>query len=213
MNAAALKSVFQMFAQEDTALERSEGGLGIGLALVKGLVELHGGTVEAFSKGVGHGSEFTVHLPTILKDAHQPVVEASTPHGETGRRVLIADDNQDAAESLSFLLELQGHHVSVVHDGLEAFEAARRMRPSIVLLDIGMPGLNGYELAQKIRQEAWGQDMALIAATGWGQDDDRMRAFAAGFDAHVTKPFDPAHLLDLVGSIQRSERRLTGRSP
>jgi PAS domain S-box-containing protein len=198
MSTVALESVFQMFAQEDVALDRSEGGLGIGLALVKGLVELHGGVVDAYSAGVGRGSEFTVRLPVSHQVPHLAAQSAPVQHTGTGRRIIIADDNRDAVESLSTLLELQGHAVHSAHDGLEAFELAREIRPSVMLLDIGMPGLNGYELARRLRQEAWGKDMVLIAATGWGQDDDRMRAFASGFDAHLTKPFDPVQLISLL---------------
>ncbi len=198
MSAVALESVFQMFAQEDAALERSEGGLGIGLALVKGLVELHGGVVEAYSAGVGRGSEFTVRLPVSQQVPHLAALSVPEQHASSGHRIIIADDNRDAVESLATLLELQGHFVASAHDGLKAFEMAKELRPSVMLLDIGMPGLNGYELAKRIRQEAWGKDMVLIAATGWGQDDDRMRAFASGFDAHLTKPFDPAELIGLL---------------
>jgi CheY-like chemotaxis protein len=198
MTPVALESVFQMFAQEDTALDRSEGGLGIGLALVKGLVELHGGTVEASSAGVGYGSEFEVRLPL---SKHVPATRANVKSAapeHSGRRVVIADDNRDAAASLLTLLEMQGYEVAAVHDGLQAFEFARTLRPQVMLLDIGMPGLNGYELVKKLRMEAWGKDMMLIASTGWGQDDDRMRAFASGFDAHLTKPFDPEALFRLL---------------
>jgi PAS domain S-box-containing protein len=198
MSPVALKSVFQMFAQEDTALDRSEGGLGIGLALVKGLVELHGGTVEATSAGVGCGSEFAVRLPL---SEHLPPTQASVNTASpevSGRRIVIADDNRDAAASLVTLLEMQGYDVTAVHDGLEAFDVARALRPKVMLLDIGMPGLNGYELVKKLRLEAWGKDIVLIASTGWGQDEDRMRAFACGFDAHLTKPFDPEELFRLL---------------
>jgi PAS domain S-box-containing protein len=203
----ALRSVFGMFAQEATALDRSEGGLGIGLALVKGLVELHGGTVDAFSRGVNYGSEFTMRLP--VTEMVQAGVQ-STPHVEVpdapGRlRFVIADDNHDAADSLATLLELQGHVVFVAHDGVSAYELVRSKRPSVALLDIGMPGLNGYEVAQKIRQEAWGKRTLLIAATGWGQEDDRFQAFAAGFDAHLTKPFNPAQLQELLDDFSKSE--------
>ena len=202
MSAVALESVFQMFAQEDAALERSEGGLGIGLALVKGLVELHGGTIEAYSAGVGRGSEFTLRMPVSQQAPHLTAQSAPLHHASAGRHIIIADDNKDAVESLATLLELQGHTVSSAHDGLTAFDLARALHPSVMLLDIGMPGLNGYELAKRLRQEAWGKNMILIAATGWGQDDDRMRAFASGFDAHLTKPFDPAELISLLDQFE-----------
>jgi PAS domain S-box-containing protein len=202
MSPVALESVFQMFAQENAALERSEGGLGIGLALVKGLVELHGGKVEAYSAGVGRGSEFTLRLPLSQQAPHQAAQRAPAHHASSGHRIIIADDNRDAVESLATLLELQGHSVNSAHDGLTAFDLARELRPSVMLLDIGMPGLNGYELARRLRQEAWGKSIVLVAATGWGQDDDRMRAFASGFDAHLTKPFDPAELIELLDQYQ-----------
>jgi PAS domain S-box-containing protein len=204
----ALRSVFGMFAQEATALDRSEGGLGIGLALVKGLVELHGGTVEAFSRGIGYGSEFTLRLPaTKMREASTVLVEETGTPGATGvLRFVIADDNHDAADSLATLLELQGHIIFVANDGISAFDLVRTKRPAVALLDIGMPGLNGYEVAQKIRQEAWGKRTLLIATTGWGQEDDRFQAFAAGFNAHLTKPFNPIELQKLLDDF--SERKL-----
>ncbi len=206
----ALGRVFTAFAQQQPVLDRSEGGLGIGLSLVKGLVELHGGSIAAYSEGPGRGSEFVVRLP-VARPA--PVSAPSPLRGDgihavpadvgTPRRVLIADDNVDAAESLAILLRLAGHRVLVAHDGLDALRLAARDRPDVVVLDIGMPGLNGYEVARSLRREDWGRALRLIAVTGWGQDEDKRRATAAGFDSHLTKPFEPEILEALVGEIGR----------
>jgi CheY-like chemotaxis protein len=200
----ALESVFTMFAQERAALDRSEGGLGIGLALVKGLVELHGGRVEARSEGLGQGSEFTVHipLPSPPEVPVQAAVDAVAPDGRVaaprGARILLAEDNADARESLATWLRLSGHTVSVAGDGVEALAAAERERPEVMVLDIGMPRLNGYDLARRLRALDWTAGVLLIAMTGWGQDDDQRRAREAGFDVHLTKPFDPEQLLELL---------------
>jgi PAS domain S-box-containing protein len=193
----SLKGIFEMFFQVEGAGARSERGLGIGLALVNGLVELHGGTVDAKSEGLGHGSEFIVKLPIVDRSptASAPDVAAPSP---VARRILVADDNQDAADSLAMLLELGGHEVRVAHDGRAALSVAQAFRPDIALLDIGMPHLNGYEVAQALRREPWGANMGLIALTGWGQETDRQRAIAAGFDRHLTKPVDTAALEALL---------------
>jgi PAS domain S-box-containing protein len=194
----SLNGIFAMFSQVDGAAGHSEGGLGIGLALVHGLTELHGGVVEAKSEGLGHGSEFIVKLPIVSRDA------VATPNAEVpapaliGRRVLVADDNQDAADSLAMILEMSGHDVRVVHDGLAALAVAQSFRPDTVLLDIGMPQLNGYEVARALRREPWGTGITLIALTGWGQESDRQKAMDAGFDRHLTKPIDPDALETLM---------------
>jgi CheY-like chemotaxis protein len=194
----AVGSVFTMFAQEQSALERSEGGLGIGLALAKGLVELHGGTISAASEGLGRGSRFTVELPLAPALAPaQGAAPAAAPAG-TSRTILLADDNRDAADVMAELLRMTGHEVHTAHEGLQAVEMALRLRPDVVVLDIGMPGLNGYEVARRIRAEAWAADTFLIAATGWGQEGDRQKAVEAGFDLHLTKPFDPDRLSELI---------------
>jgi signal transduction histidine kinase len=186
----SLKGIFVMFSQVTGAAERSEGGLGIGLALVSGLVSLHGGTVEAKSEGLGHGSEFIVKLP--IDASIVATLETDTaPPEPIGRRILVADDNHDAADSLAMILERSGHDVRVVHDGRAALSVAETFRPDTVLLDIGMPELNGYDVARALRQKPWGAGMSLIALTGWGQDSDRQRAIDAGFDRHLTKPIDP----------------------
>ena len=189
----SLTAIFEMFSQVKTALDRSEGGLGIGLALVRGLVALHGGRIEASSEGLGRGSEFRVWLP-MPSDPKAGGHASGPPASQTAttpRRVLVVDDNRDAAESLGFLLEHSGHAVRVAHDGAEALLAAREFRPEIAFLDIGLPKLDGYELAQAIRRETWGEGIVLFALTGWGHETDRQRARVAGFNSHLTKPIDP----------------------
>jgi PAS domain S-box-containing protein len=197
----SLSAIFQMFVQIGSPLERGEGGLGIGLALSKGLVELHGGTIEARSDGRGRGSEFIVRLP-LAKDRARPGFEPAPTAENAGRRlsILVADDNRDAAESLGVLLELGGHHVEVVNDGAAALRALASSRFDIALLDIGMPNMNGYEIAKHVRAYEWGRGMTLVAVTGWGQDADKNEAFAAGFDHHWVKPIEPSAALDLAAA-------------
>ena len=207
--AEALSGIFAMFSQVESAALRSEGGLGIGLALVNGLTELHGGSVEVRSAGLGHGSEFVVRLP-FLAAAATPTLQAEAPVSPVHRsRILVADDNIDAADSLAMILEMSGHDVRVAHDGRAALSVAQSFRPDTVLLDIGMPQLNGYEVAQALRQEPWGARITLIALTGWGQESDRLKAMDAGFDRHLTKPVDPAALEQLMSSPSQmgKERR------
>jgi len=194
----SITGIFEMFSQIDAGTGRSDGGLGIGLALVKGLTELHGGTVEARSAGLGFGSEFIVRLPLARREAASPVATDPAPAVAVRRRILIADDNQDAAESLSMLLELAGHEVRIAHQGRAALAIARTFRPDTALLDIGMPDLSGYEVAKELRQEPWATRLRLIAVTGWGQEDDRRRALQAGFDHYLTKPIDPDQLESLI---------------
>jgi PAS domain S-box-containing protein len=201
--AEALSGIFAMFSQVESTALRSEGGLGIGLALVNGLTELHGGTVEVRSAGLGHGSEFVVKLP-VLATGVPPVLHSEAPAAPVHRsRILVADDNIDAADSLAMILEMSGHNVRVAHDGRAALSVAQSFRPDTVLLDIGMPQLNGYEVAQALRQEPWGARITLIALTGWGQESDRLKAMDAGFDRHLTKPVDPAALEQLMSSPSR----------
>ncbi|QJW93542.1 ATP-binding response regulator [Frigoriglobus tundricola] len=201
-----LPKLFEMFSQVDSALERTQGGLGIGLSLVKGLVELHGGTVEARSEGEGRGSEFTVRLP--VSGAAPPAPSGPEPAAAEGRgafrkrRVLIADDNVDAALSLAEMLALMGHEVVTVHDGLAAVESAGAFRPEVILLDIGMPRLNGYEAARRIREQVGGKSVLLVALTGWGQEEDKRRAAEAGFDRHFTKPVAPDALEKLLAGAR-----------
>jgi CheY-like chemotaxis protein len=198
---AMLTRVFDMFSQATSALDRSEGGLGIGLAIVKGIVELHGGQVEARSAGPGRGSEFVVTLPGSVSSTTEtgsPSDEASGGTKSRALNVVIADDNRDSAESLKMLLEIEGHAVQAAHDGEQAFLLVERVRPRVVLLDIGMPKLNGYEVAAKIRAQPWGHELTLIALTGWGQSQDRRRASEAGFDHHLTKPVEFDAVLSLL---------------
>jgi two-component system, chemotaxis family, CheB/CheR fusion protein len=197
-----LPGLFEMFAQVDTSLERSRDGLGIGLTLVKTLVEMHDGSVQAYSEGLGRGTEFVVRLPILteaLRPAPEPPVSAAT--AAVARRILIVDDSEDGAESLAMLLQFFGHETFKAHDGVQAIEAAERLRPDVVLLDIGLPRLNGYEVCARIRKEPWGKDMVLVALTGWGQEEDRHRSKEAGFDAHMVKPVDQDALLKLIGSL------------
>jgi PAS domain S-box-containing protein len=195
----SLESIFDMFSQVKNTLDRSEGGLGIGLALVRGLTELHGGEVRAFSDGVGRGSEFRVWLP--LPQAAASTMEIEKPVRAvqtTAGRILVVDDDVDAAKTLGCLLELAGHEVSLAHDGVQALALAAELRPRVVLLDIGLPELNGYAVAQAIRKEAWGQQMVLIALTGWGNEEDKRLALVAGFNFHLTKPVDPEQIENLI---------------
>jgi PAS domain S-box-containing protein len=192
--------IFTLFAQGGVTLERSEGGLGVGLALVEGLVTLHGGTIEARSEGRNQGSEFIVRLPQGGQQLEETDTRRNTAHPESRdrARVLVADDNPDSADSCAALLELWGHDVQVAYTGPQALALAESFRPQVLLLDIGMPGLNGYEVAERIRAHEWGQDMTLVAITGWGQADDKRRALAVGFDHHLTKPIDPESLEPLL---------------
>jgi PAS domain S-box-containing protein len=203
-----LPRLFEMFSQVEPALERSQGGLGIGLALVHGLVELHGGNIEAHSAGPGMGSEFTVWLPVVEAPAQAPL-EASPGSEKSGAgrkcRILVADDLQDSADSLALMLRLAGHEVQTAHDGLEAVQAVAAFRPDVALLDIGMPRMNGYDAARLIRQQPWGQRMVLVALTGWGQQEDRRRTADAGFDHHVVKPVEPATLEELLDGLRRAK--------
>jgi len=210
---AMLLKVFEMFSQIDDGHEHADGGIGIGLALVKGFVELHGGSVAARSEGLNQGSEFIVRLP--LQGARQPSSEpdesepprdapAPTSAAAAARRVLVADDNRDGADIMALLLHQYGYDVSVAHNGPDALATAARNKPEIVILDIGMPGMSGYDVAQRIRAEPWGREILLIALTGWGQEDDKRKAFDAGFDHHLIKPIDPDALEALMASASRT---------
>ena len=192
-----LGRVFDMFTQVERSLERAQGGLGIGLTLVKRLVELHGGSVEARSAGPGQGSEFLVRLPEHASaPAAAPAMAEPEPVLEMrqGRRILIADDNRDAADSLAFMLRVVGHDVRTAYDGEQALQIAEAFRPALALLDIGMPRMNGYDTARRIRSQAYGREMVLVALTGWGQPEDKQRSQLAGFDHHLVKPVDPSVL-------------------
>ena len=199
-----LDSIFGMFTQVDRTLERSQGGLGIGLTLAKRLVEMHGGSIQAFSEGIGQGSEFVVRLPILIDNRRRPQPSGPTGNEQpapTARRVLVVDDNRDSAASLAMLLELAGNETYTAHDGLEAVQAAESFRPDVVLLDIGLPKLNGRDAARRIREQPWGTNMVLVALTGWGQDEDRRRSKEAGFDYHLVKPVNYADLNKLLASL------------
>jgi signal transduction histidine kinase/ActR/RegA family two-component response regulator len=195
----ALATIFEMFVQVDRSLDRTQAGLGVGLTLARQLVELHGGRIEARSAGKGKGSEFVVHLPASDAPAREPSIPMRIQgSGTHARRVLLADDNEDFAQSLGQLLSSRGHDVRVVHDGAEAIEAAREFKPDIAFLDIGMPKVHGYEVARRLRALPATASCYLVAVTGWGQEDDRNRAREAGFDKHLVKPVDPAEVEALV---------------
>jgi PAS domain S-box-containing protein len=201
-----IPGLFTMFSQVNSAIDRAEGGLGIGLALVKGLVSLHGGRVEVKSEGLGRGSEFIVHLPHKMLAPAGAVVEEFTGEAANASkmrraRVLVVDDNRDAAESLSLVLGFAGYEVFTGFGGAEALEIGARERPQAALIDIGMPGMSGHEVARRIRLEAWGRHAVLIALTGWGQEQDKQAAKAAGFDEHLTKPVDPAAVEQKLGEL------------
>jgi CheY-like chemotaxis protein len=203
-----LPQIFKMFTQVDRSSRQAQGGLGIGLTLVKTLVQMQGGEVAVHSEGVGRGSEFVIRLPlsssaTSTAGAAPLASVSILPR----QRVLVVDDNQDAATSLGLLLKLLGAEIKVVHDGHAALAALASYKPAVVLLDIGMPGMDGYEVARRIRQQPGGREVLLIALTGWGQEDDRRRTAEAGFDHHLLKPADMSSLKTIFTSLQRSDSR------
>jgi PAS domain S-box-containing protein len=195
-----LPHVFDLFVQEERSLERSRGGLGIGLTVVRKLVALHGGAIAAHSEGPGRGSEFVVRLPVLADSGGQPVAGAVRPSTRVAqrRRVLVVDDNVDAAESIGMLLRLWGHEVRLAHNGPQAIRAAAEQRPEVFVLDIGLPGMNGFEVARHLRQQSDFHNALFIAVTGYGQEEDRRRTEEAGFDHHLTKPVDPVALENLL---------------
>ena len=211
----SLPGLFTMFSQVNSAIDRAEGGLGIGLALVKGLVALHGGRVEVRSEGLGRGSEFIVHLPhrvlapanTVPREENSGAANASVVRRG---RILVADDNRDAAESLALVLRFSGYEVSIAFGGAEALEIGERDRPRAAIIDIGMPGMSGHEVARRMRLEAWGRNAVLIALTGWGQEQDKQAAKAAGFDEHLTKPVDPDDVERVLDELLRDAPQESG---
>ena len=200
---AMLPLVFEPFIQGDHSRTRAQGGLGIGLTLVSRLVELHGGRTTVESPGLGRGSTFTVRLPSVPAPP-PPAKPALPPDPSPRRRILVVDDNEDSAESMAILLRMWGHHVDVAHDGPSALVSAAENRPEVVFLDIGLPGMDGYEVARRLRQQQNGKALTLIALTGMGRDEDRRRAMEAGFDRHVTKPVGPETLQSIVGPVPAS---------
>jgi CheY-like chemotaxis protein len=193
--------IFDLFAQGERTIDRSEGGLGIGLTLAKRIVVLHGGTIEAHSAGAGKGAEFVVRLPLLGEE----LLRVSEMSGESFARptarpqtVLVVDDNEDAASSTAALLRLAGHQADVVHDGQAALDCIALRMPEVMLLDIGLPGMSGYEVAREARARPGGRQLRIYAMTGYGQEEDRQRSLQAGFDGHLVKPVLPAELLKLI---------------
>jgi CheY-like chemotaxis protein len=199
ISANLLPHVFDLFTQADHSLDRKQGGLGIGLTLVKRLIEMHGGHVEARSEGPGRGSEFILQLPRHIV-AEQPEMQRSSDRTAVNAplRVLVVDDNQDAAESLAVLLQLEGHNVAVAFDGPTALSEAAKSHPQVILLDIGMPGMDGYQVVRELRERPATRTAVILALTGYGQPEDRARAKAAGFNDHLTKPIDPTVLMSVL---------------
>jgi CheY-like chemotaxis protein len=197
-----LPFVFELFAQADKSLDRSQGGLGIGLTVVRKLVEMQGGSVAAHSRGIGYGSEFTVRLPLT---AAAPVSESVPPlpsvNGAPKLRVLVVEDNRDTAKVEELLLRKYGHEVAVAHDGLAAIHVANNFQPHVALIDIGLPSLNGYEVASRLRQQGFEQQL-LVAVSGYGQSEDRQRSRDAGFDHHLVKPVNQQELLRILGAVR-----------
>ena len=206
--ADALPRIFDMFSQVDRSIERSAGGLGIGLALVKGLVEMHDGTVTAASEGLGKGSNFTVNLPVLGRPAEALAGVSSDggrPAAWPGRRILVVDDNRDSAESMAMMLKLVGNDVVTAHDGVEAVAAAEKFRPQVILMDVGMPRMNGYDATRRIRDLPSGPPAIIIALTGWGQDGDRALSKAAGCDGHMVKPVTLTDLRKLLNELEGAD--------
>jgi len=194
----ALPRLFGMFMQVDRQSRKGEGGLGIGLALVRALVEMHGGRIGVTSAGPGQGATFTVRLP-IAQEESPPNPQDGSPHRQVSpRRILVADDNHDAANSTALMLELLGHQVKVVYDGQAAVSAASSFRPHIILMDVGMPVLDGYEATRRIRAQDWARHVTIFAVTGWGQDVDQQKSREAGCNGHLVKPVEPRLLQDAI---------------
>jgi CheY-like chemotaxis protein/two-component sensor histidine kinase len=190
--AEQLPHIFEMFMQIDTSLERSVSGLGIGLALVKNLVQLHGGTVEVHSAGVGKGTDFEVRLPLVVEtpESSPPAQAVDEGAPTAARRILVVDDNRDSADSLVQLLKLTGNETQTAYDGLEAVAAAETFRPDAMLLDVGLPKFNGHEACRRIREQPWGKNIIIVALAGWGQDEDRQKSKETGFSGHMVKPVE-----------------------
>jgi CheY-like chemotaxis protein len=201
-----LSRIFEMFTQVERSLDRAQGGLGIGLTLVRRLLEMHGGSVEAKSDGLGAGSEFIVRLPLALDPQpdgadHRPSGDGAAHRARTKFRILVVDDNLDAANSLAMLLRIKGHDVRTAYDGISALDVAALYKPQVILLDVGLPRLNGFDAARRIRESDYGKNVVLVALTGWGHAEDRRRSKEAGFDHHLVKPADPSELDIVLESI------------
>ena len=200
--AEMIPRLFTLFAQDKDARGHSEGGLGIGLALAHGLVTLHGGTMEVHSRGPGCGSEFIVRIPAGLSQAEGlPVADSEESVGGLRLKVLVVDDNKDVADTCSMLIELSGHHVQVAYTGAAAIEIAEAFRPQVLLTDIGLPDIDGYQFAQRVRATSWGKTAVLVAITGWGAQESQQQSAVAGFNHHLTKPIDPKTIESLLGSL------------
>ena len=197
-----LPHIFEMFMQVDTSLARTRGGLGLGLALARRLVEMHGGTIEAHSEGLGRGAEFVVRLPVLIEPPAPLAAADIKQAASVPRRILVVDDNLDAVNSLAMVLTLSGHDVHIAHDGIEAVDAAAKLQPDMILLDIGLPKLDGYEACRRIRQQQGDKRVLLVALTGWGQEEDKRRSQEAGFDLHLVKPAEPSALERLLDSVR-----------
>ncbi len=201
-----LQSVFEMFTQVDQSLERSQGGLGIGLMLVRRLVELHGGTVQAESQGLGKGSTFTVRLPLVEERMASPTpTPANSGSGSPPRKILVVDDNRDSANTLALLMKLSGSQTATAYDGLEAVEVSQSFQPDVILLDLGLPNMNGFDACRAIRQRDGFDHVKIIALTGWGQEEDRRKTKEAGFDGHLVKPVELDALKQLLGALCTSQ--------
>ena len=197
-------NVFDMFTQVNRTMDRAQGGLGIGLTLVRRLIELHDGTVQVSSEGPGRGTEFVVVLPVSSRRIPLPPPPADEPLAIDSLRILVADDNHDSATSLALLLQVAGHQTQIAHDGLEAVRVAEMFGAEVVVLDIGMPALNGLDACRHIRAQAWGKHVLLVALSGWGQAEDLCKSLDAGFDAHMVKPLDYDALTRLLAGVKRN---------
>jgi PAS domain S-box-containing protein len=204
-----LPKVFDMFMQGDRTMTRTHGGLGIGLTLVKRLVEMHGGSVEAWSEGKDKGSEFTIRVPAVVDPVNRErdAIHADDSMPKGHRRILIVDDNELSANSLSILLGMAGNETRTAYDGAEAVVTAETFRPDVVLLDLGLPLMDGYETCTRIRQQPWGKDILVVALTGWGQAEDRRRSTEAGFDRHIVKPADPVQLMKMLAELEAAKEQ------
>ena len=201
-----LASMFELFVQGDQPVDRSQGGLGIGLTLVRSLVQLHGGRVDAHSEGLGRGSEFVVHLPALAEPPSRTAHAAAPPTApRLPARVLVVDDNRDAAEMLTLALRQAGHEVHEEHDGLAALVTAARFRPDVVLLDLGLPGVNGFEVARRLRADEQLSGVRIVAITGYGQENDKRRTTEVGIDRHLVKPVDIETIVEAINSFGRGE--------